>query len=88
MIIFPAWVVVSAHGSEMDWNRAPALAMVSTISSKLRVERASRSSFQTVITSPSRSWSSMRLSSGRSRYAPETFSRKMRVQPAFLSASS
>jgi hypothetical protein len=23
MIIFPACVVVSAHGSEMDWNFAP-----------------------------------------------------------------
>ena len=37
---------------------------------------------------PSRSWSSMRFSSGRSRWVPETFSRKMRLQPALLRASS
>lgn len=36
MINLPAWVVVSAEGSEMDWNRAPAWLMASTISSKLR----------------------------------------------------
>src|ERR1017187_8477507 len=48
MIIFPACVVVSAQGSEIDWKRAPALPIISTISNRLRVERASRSSFQTV----------------------------------------
>lgn len=58
---------LSAHGSEMDWNRAPARLIVSTISSRLRVERARRSSFQTVTMSPTRSWSSIRFNSGLSR---------------------
>jgi hypothetical protein len=26
MIIFPAWVVVSAHGSDMDWKRGSGVA--------------------------------------------------------------
>jgi hypothetical protein len=34
MIIFPAWVVVSAQGSEIDLKREPALLMISTISSR------------------------------------------------------
>jgi hypothetical protein len=40
MIILPAGVVVSAHGSEIDLNLAPALANNSVVSSKVLVERA------------------------------------------------
>ena len=55
IIIFPACLVVSAQGAERDWKRAPALPVISTDSSRLRVERTRRSSFPTATRSPSRS---------------------------------
>ena len=36
MTILPACVVMSAQGSEIDWERAPALLIVSKISRRLR----------------------------------------------------
>ena len=72
--ILPAGEVVSAHGSPRLRRPAPPSFRSSAISSRSRVERASRSRRATTTTSPSRSWSSMRVNAGRSRVAPETFS--------------
>jgi hypothetical protein len=58
---------VSAHGSEIDWNLPPASRIVSIVSSKSRVDRARRSSFQTTMMSCSRISSSIRRNSGRLR---------------------
>ena len=49
-------------------------------------ERDSRSSFQTTTVSPSRRWSSIRCSSGRSQRPPDATSSNKRWQPADLSA--
>ncbi len=49
MMNFPLCVVVSAHGSESDWNFAPASRIVSIVSRRSRVDRTRRSSFQTTI---------------------------------------
>jgi hypothetical protein len=38
MIIFPACDVVSAHGSEIDWNFVPVSRIVSMVSSRSRVK--------------------------------------------------
>ena len=69
IIIRPAGVVVSML-SVTDRKPAPASAIRSIMCSKSFSERDSRSSFQTTTVSPSRSWSSMRCSSGRSQRPP------------------
>jgi Tn3 transposase DDE domain len=74
--------VNARHGNEP----APASPICSMICSTSLSERDSRSSFQTTMTSPSRSWSSMRCSSGRSQRPPDAASSKMRRQPAARSA--
>ena len=68
--IRPAGEVVSAHGSPIDRSPAPTSFSRSAISSRSRVERASRSSLLTTTTSSGLIWSSRRASSGRSRSTP------------------
>ena len=45
LIILQACVVLSAHGSDRDWNRAPPSRIASIVSRRCLVDRASRSSF-------------------------------------------
>jgi len=87
IIIRPAGLVVSIASLKL-LNPAFASAICSIIVRTSRSERESRSSFQTTSTSPFRSWSRSRCSSGRSQRPPDAFSRKIRSHPADFSAGT
>ena len=82
----PAGVVVSMSSAK-DRNPAPRSPMVSTISRRSLRDRARRSYLVTVTTSPSRSWSSILSSSGRSRFDPLILSANSLPAPVAFSAS-
>ena len=73
IIIRPAGVDVSIDSVRL-WKSAPAESIFSRVKRRSFSERERRSSFQTTSTSPLRSCSSKRCSSGRSHRPPETFS--------------
>ena len=74
--------------SVSDRSAMSRLRSTSAISSRLRNERPSRSSFHTTKVSPARSSPSARSDCGREGTAPPSLSWKIRWQPATLSASS
>jgi hypothetical protein len=86
IIIRPAGVAVSMFVSVSERKLAPDCAIRSMMRSASISERDRRSSFQTTTVSPSRNWSSMRCSSGRSHRPPDAVSSKMRRHPADRSA--
>lgn len=82
----PSGVLVSI-ASVSDRNCTPLASKLLMSSTRFCRDRPSLSSFQTTTVSPSRSRSSMWSSSGRWAFAPDATSMKIRLQPAFSSAS-
>lgn len=82
----PPGVLVSI-ASVSERNCTPLASKLLMSSTRFCRDRPSLSSFQTTTVSPSRSRSSMWSSSGRWAFAPDATSMKIRLQPAFSSAS-